>query len=163
VTIELAEERYAEFAAQLAAPSGIGASAAWHEPRAWRIDCAVHWSVVLPDWRIEGRVLIVAAGTRRRDWTEWREHWVLAKDRHQALGCLVRDLRREACAEGITRAVVYRVTGGRPAAVLARQRDEIRLANCRLKAEHLRARRDGTWPYEAPAAAPGRQMELAGV
>ena len=108
VTIELREEfRDTEWPG-CPQPSGCW-DGNWKHERAWRIDVAVHFAFLLPDWRLEGRELLVGPGGRRRDYVEYWEHVVLAKNREQALNCLVRDLRKDCGAEWITHAAVYRV------------------------------------------------------
>ncbi len=154
VTIELREEFYAaEFSHRLPCLSGAWGIGMWRHPKAWRIECAVHFAAALPDWRIEGRELVVAAGTRRVAWVEWWEHWVLAKDREQAMGCLVRDLRRDAAAEWITHAAVYRVRPPLERALVT----EIERYNRRLLLERTRAGVGAT--HASPVQ--NRQLEMA--
>lgn len=154
VTIELRGEFYAaEFAPRLAQPSGVW-DGNWKNNRAWRLEVAVHFSVVLPDWALVERALFVRDGTRRRAWVEYWEHWVLASSREQAVGCLVRDLRRDRLAEWITHVALYRVL---PPLTAAR-RQEIERVNGRLLLERERVR-----VQAASAPGRGRQLEMAGV
>ncbi len=143
VTIELREEHYAaEFALRLPMLSGAW-DGNWKHPRAWRIDVAVYFRFRLPLWRLAGRELIVQDADRELEQVEYWEHWVLAGDRHQALGCLVRDLRRDDRAEWITHAAIYRV---RPP-LTADERLDLERCNGKLLLERARTApiRPGRW------------------
>ncbi|HUU94045.1 MAG TPA: hypothetical protein VM238_22870 [Phycisphaerae bacterium] len=61
--------------------------------------------------------------------SEAREHGVLATTRERALGCLVRDLKREERAEWVERVIVYRICPPLPPSVVR----EIESLNSRLQ------------------------------
>ncbi|MEN6427298.1 MAG: hypothetical protein ABFE13_18235 [Phycisphaerales bacterium] len=88
VAVELREEHWAtEFRDRLPMYTGVWESGLWKHRRIWRIEAAIHFD---------------GPGFRK---VEYREHWVYAKSREAAIGCLVRDLK----GRFVTHAAIYRV------------------------------------------------------
>lgn len=88
VTIELREEFWAtEFRDRLPTYTGVWEPGLWKHRRVWRIEAAIHFD---------------GPGFRK---VEFWEHWVYARSRGMAIGCLVRDLK----GRFVTHAVIYRV------------------------------------------------------
>ena len=96
--------------------AGIGE---WRHPRLWRF------------W-----IEIEFAGVDDR---EAREHGVLATTRERAIGCLVRDLKKDERARFIARVVVMKITPPLPAGEVR----AIEAANARLLREREAAKRPG--------------------
>jgi len=91
----------------------------WRNPRLWRFFLAVGF-VGWPE-------------------AEFREHGVLASSREYALGCLVRDLKRDPRARLVERIVVYEIR--RP--MLPGEVHAIETINARLLREREAAKRPG--------------------
>ena len=83
---------------------------------------------------------VIATGDTWRPlrYVECREHWVYAKTREAAIGCLVRDLKADPRHEFISHAVIYRV---RPP-LTATQVHRIEAVNARLMRERDERRRE---------------------
>ena len=88
VTIELREEYWAtEFRDRLPMVTGVWEPGLWKHRSIWRIEAAIHFD---------------GPGFRK---VEFWEHWVYARSREAAIGCLVRDLR----GRFVTHAAIYRI------------------------------------------------------
>ena len=86
-TVELREEFWAtEFRDRLPMFTGVWEPSLWKHRSVWRIEAAIHFD---------------GPGFRK---VEFWEHWVYAKSREAAIGCLVRDLR----GRFVTHATIYR-------------------------------------------------------
>lgn len=88
VAIELREEfRATEFRDRLPIFTGVWEPSLWKHRSIWRIEAAIHFD---------------GPGFRK---VEFWEHWVYARSREAAIGCLVRDLR----GRFVTHATIYRI------------------------------------------------------
>ena len=133
MAIELRQERYEAEWPALAIITGCWAPGLWKHKAVWCIEVAVHFR--MPVWRVvqtdAGNVIAAGDTWRPLRYVECREHWVYAKTREAAIGCLVRDLKADPRHEFISHAVIYRV---RPP-LTASQVHRIEAVNARLMRE----------------------------
>lgn len=133
VAIELREERYETDWPAFAFITGCWAPGLWKHKAVWCIEAAIHFR--MPVWRVlhtdQGDVLSAGNAWRDAGYVEHWEHWVYAKSREAAIGCLVRDLKADPRHEFISHAVIYRV---RPP-LTAAQVSHIEMINTRLLRE----------------------------
>ena len=111
VAIELREERYEAEWPAFSIITGCWALGLWKHRAVWCIETAIHFH--MPVWRVvhteHGYVIITGDAWREAEYVEYREHWVYARSREAAIGCLVRDLKADPRHEFISHAAIYRI------------------------------------------------------